>query len=233
MSFVLVYSADSYIHGTCTFVCVLCRDSALEKGGALSLDTGNVSSTDGFYMNNTAGGDGGAVSVGNVLFFFFSSSDTYIDNEALSGNGGAIALNNGSVAEFIDSRLLRNTASSKGGALSYQNAEGNLTFNNVSFIDNQSNEDGGGFNVEFGSMSTFSTLLSFLDGTFRNNSAGAGIMPSDVNGGAGASVGADSVSIDSTNFTLNRYVHLLANEHVLSLSRFIVSQIKLAMHRHA
>ena len=48
----------------CVCVCVVCRDSALANGGALSLEeTGNVSFFEAKFTNNSAGVNGGAVSV--------------------------------------------------------------------------------------------------------------------------------------------------------------------------
>ena len=192
------------------------NSAATNGGGVRVLTAQEVQLEDNLFDGNRAS-QGGGVFAGTANLAFISRSDVYTNNDATSGNGGGVSIDGGDFTLFVNGRFLRNTAAFKGGGFAFGNARNALVFSNSTFIDNQSDGNGGAFSVEYDGMTPLITLLNIGSSTFRNNTAGG-------EGGAGASVNANVVPIVRSNFMFNRYVLLLANEYVLSFS-FSLSQI--------
>ena len=142
------------------------------NGGAIYVDSGNITSTNDQYTNNSAG-NGGAIYVdsGNIT----STNDHYINN-----SGGAIYVDSGNITSTNDQYTNNSANMHGGGAISV--FSGNITSTNDHYINNSSDDDYGGA-IYIGSGNINSTNDQYI-----NNSAD--------NGGGGA------ISVDSGNITI-------------------------------
>ena len=151
-------------------------------GGAISVSSGNINSTNDQYINNSAANAGGAILVsGNI----YSTNDQYTNN--IAGYGGAIYLdsgnitstnvyytNNGAVSGGVilvnsgnitstNDHYTNNSAFNEGGAI-FVNS-GNITSTNDHYTNNSAGNDGGAISFDSGNM--YST-----NDHYTNNSAG-------------------------------------------------------------
>ena len=127
------------------------NNSADRAGGAIYVDSGNISSTSDQYINNSADSDdsaGGAIYVysGNIS----STSDQYINNSA--NIGGAIYVYSGSMSITSD-QYINNSADRAGGTL-YVNS-GNISSTSNQYINNSA-DIGGAIYVYSGNITSTS-----------------------------------------------------------------------------
>ena len=157
------------------------------NGGAISgmsyMSAASVTLDNCEFKNNTATGSGGAISLGGASFI--AENSRFYDNTA-ANNGGAISVStavaNITNCEFKSNSAHNNKNTSKGGAVYFNSANGNLI---ASTFEDCSSDDGGSvyWNNDDG-------LLSGCD--FRNSHA-------DNNGGAVYWAG-DNGTIEKSNF---------------------------------
>ena len=142
-------------------------------GGAIYVSSGNITSTNDQYTNNSAG-RGGAIGVmyGNIT----STNDHYTNNSA--GNfGGAIYVYSGNISSTNDQYI--NNSASEGGAICV--SSGDITSTNDHYINNNGGNDGGAIYVDFGNITS-------TNDQYINNSASEG-----------GAIYVDSGDITSTN----------------------------------
>ena len=155
------------------------NNSANYRGGAIYVSSGDVTSTNDHYINNSADdGYGGAISVdsGNIT----STNDHYINNSA--GRGGAIYVSSGNITSTNDHYINNSADNGYGGAISVDS--GNITSTNDHYINNSAGADGGG------AIYVFSGNITSTNDEYINNSA---------DDGYGGAIYVSSGNITSTN----------------------------------
>ena len=117
-------------------------------GGAIYVRSGNITSTNDHYINNSAGYDGGAIFViyGNIS----STNDHYTNNSAGDG-GGAINVLSGNISSTND-HYINNSAGSQGGAIYLKH--GNIISSTNDYYINNSADSGGAIYLDHGNISS-------------------------------------------------------------------------------
>ena len=153
------------------------------------------------FLNNQAGGIGGAVCLDNSTVTF-SDVDFHGNNAfdiANAGHGGGMRAISGSEPTLENVTFINNSADNRGGGL-YIAGDSGAILNNVLFSGNASGEEGGGMAVVNNSSSMLNNVV------FQNNfitDQSAGFTP----------VGGGLASIDNSNVYLER-VDFIGNNAV-------------------
>ena len=173
------------------------------QGGAIYVNTGALNVTNGTFISNTAGGDGGAIA---------AFAPTTLISSSLTGNdggyyGGAIVIT--STLQLISSTLTRNSASNAAGGIWINT--GVVTLTGSTLVSNTSTNYGGGIDMYTGTLTIYSS-------TFTGNSSNVGGMVDADNGtltivnstvtgnhspNGGAVYSVANLLIDNTTFTGN------------------------------
>ena len=215
-----MYCADSYIFMAlfpfmyvcmyvcvcvCVCVCVVCCDSALANGGALSLEeTGNVTFFEAKFTNNSAGVNGGAVSVlvAEGVSGFVDVSGSLFDNNTatpLMGgdddvNGGALFVEDATNVTLAASSFRSNFALKDGGGVDIKDVLGDVNVISCFFDNNAVADEGGALKIV---AEDTNTNVSVTFSTFVNNT-------SVEEGGAIIIEDAGSATFRGSDFRLNK-----------------------------
>ena len=137
------------------------NNSAGFYGGAIDISNGDISSTNDHYINNSAVNNGGAISIsfGKMT----STNDCYINNRG-GDDGGAIYVDYGNIASTND-YYTNNSAARYGGAIYI--VIGKMTCTNDYYINNSGGDNGGAINIGLGKMTSSNDY-------YINNSAACG-----------------------------------------------------------
>jgi len=129
--------------GTVTVTGIKIQNTYRSYGGAIDIDSGDLTVTDSSFDSNRAEDDGGAINTSSGATLSVSNS-TFTNNR--SGNDGGVG-------------------SSDGGAI---NASGDVTISNSTFTGNAAVES----DAEGGAIETSSGHVAVTDSTFTSNTAG-------------------------------------------------------------
>ena len=185
--------------GTVTVVSsALNNNSASGNGGAISASSVTVSnaenSSNSQLNGNTAGGSGGAISTEGTV----SVSDSNLaGNAATAGSGGAISTSGAtSTVEVANSGLVNNTAGGNGGAISATGESSIVAVTNSGLGNNTAAGNGGAISAS-GTTGAVSVTNSSLGLNTANGDGGA------VAAGGAVTVGSSSVLVSNSSTSGN------------------------------
>ena len=123
------------------------NNSADYRGGAIYVRSGNITTTNDQFTNNSAGYDGGAIYVrsGNI----YSTNDQFTNNSA-GYDGGAIYVRSGDITSTNEQYT--NNSAVYGGAIYVR--YGDTTSTNDQYINNSADDDGGAIYVYSGNINS-------------------------------------------------------------------------------
>ncbi|XP_064389558.1 uncharacterized protein LOC135337558 [Halichondria panicea] len=140
----------------------LTNNRADESGGAIGVQSGNVTVSSSNLTNNRAGSWGGGINIDSGSVFI---SDSKLTNNCADGNGGAIDTYSGSVSIF-NSTLTNNNADGSGGAIGVYSSS--VSISDSTMTNNRAVANGGSIHCDLGST------VSISDCTLKNNRATSG-----------------------------------------------------------
>lgn len=152
------------------------NNANIDDGAGIYLFNGMLEVNGGSFTNNTASGNGGAITVGSAgtLTVGNTSGVTFSGNSAALG--GAIYSDAITLLSISNSSFSYNRASGNGGALSTNNiSTGSLILTNSTFTENTAADDGGAiYNLNEPATITDSTFVNnSITGTAANTDGGA------------------------------------------------------------
>ena len=122
-------------------------NNSAHYGGAIFVYSGNISSTNDYYINNSA-------HYGGVSFVYSGSisctNDHYINNSAVH-KGGAIYVSTGDITSTND-HYTNNSANNEGGAICVYS--GNITSTNDHYMSNSADSKGGAILIHSGNITS-------------------------------------------------------------------------------
>lgn len=152
-----------------------CTDPNCDGGGVYMTASFNgpfLSLINNDFINNTAGGKGGGVSVGNLPQLMVVNG-RFENNRALSAEGGGLDHSNfllAAIATINGTQFISNSAALDGGGL-YSVSD--IAITNAIFEGNSSGENGGGLFIDFAGAGSSLTNTEFISNTAEMNGGGA------------------------------------------------------------
>ena len=170
-------NVDNYVHGGAIHVpahgaltlemCVISNSTAIKGGGAIAV-SGELRASDTIFENNNGGEDhGGAIRVFDgfvevIDCYFRNNVIRMVDGDYYSGGGGAVSATGGVFRSF--NTLYTGNCASFGGAFFVGGGEvylsNSLVVENGAIRDDDVCSDGGGVNVDSGSLTIVNSTIA-------------------------------------------------------------------------
>lgn len=140
---------------------VFTGNAATIDGGALFLSDSTCSGEDIYFLNNSAGSNGGAVLVTEHAILFWSGIITFHGNRA-GGAGGAVSLEHGSTTFWSTVALFQfNLAEGSGGALALDGGSSASLLGDTTFYRNGARHHAGALLVRNASQVSWNSTTTF------------------------------------------------------------------------
>lgn len=166
------------------------------SGGSLLMENTTVS-------NNDATGNAGGIYFFGTATSFIVRNSTINNNDALAGDGGGVRLPSfGGTAQFINTTIAANTASTHGGGISQDSGAGSISVRNSTIIGNSAaatgaNAGGGGI----ARTSATAGSLTIANSIIADNLNPSGSNPQIAVGATGTTTTINSSAIETTGIT--------------------------------